>query len=56
MQHCFARKRNDEVFVFLPYFLPYSLKFTEIICISMSHWLNVFFTIFFMKFNFLAFS
>ena len=41
---------------FILYFsVTYNISFTEIICISMLHQLNVFFLTFFMKFNFLAF-
>ena len=43
-------------FFFLHFSVTYSVSFTKIICISMSHRLNIFFLHIFMKFNFLAFK
>ena len=47
--------RDQTAFFFCSYSITYIVSFTEIICISMLHRLNVFFMIFFMQFNSLHF-
>ena len=55
LKHCFARKRNGDMFVFLSYSGTYNIDLTEIIRINKPHRLNMFSMIFFNEFHFLAF-
>ena len=41
-KHCFARKRNGEIFVFLSYSVIHNVNFTKMICKSIPHLLNIF--------------